>query len=225
MPKLVAAIPPPLGVRGATAGAGLRAVRLCVKLGLQTVDGNAARSSAPLGGAQVRLLRLLRARPAAPGGSTLPGGRLGALGALPLSRMPERAASKGADSTPFGHPGKVEFREVLDALIKANYKNPANYKNGRKVDVEQTLDDADAAPPAVRAVLEQKRQRRSSKELETAGARKGGGDADRSEAMAMRLARGLFCRLVQRKREYWAVHPEQHPSYRRNAGSPAGHSP
>ena len=39
MPKLVSDVPPPLGTRGAAAGARARAIRLCVGLGLHTVDG------------------------------------------------------------------------------------------------------------------------------------------------------------------------------------------
>ena len=39
----------------------------------------------------------------------------------------------------------------------------------------------------------------------------------RHESMAERLARNLFCRLVQRRRAYWAAHPEQHPSNRRQS--------
>ena len=39
LPQLVSDVPPPLGTRGAAAGARARAIRLCVGLGLHTVDG------------------------------------------------------------------------------------------------------------------------------------------------------------------------------------------
>ena len=140
MPKLVSDVRPPLGTRGATAGSRARAIRLCVGLGLHTVDG------------------------------------------------------------------KVQFREVLDALIQANYDN-------NNVAVEES------------AVLtkEETRQRRASRdafiELESPDddpAMISPNSSKKSvESMAVKLARTLFCRLVQRKREYWAAHPEQHPSNRR----------
>ena len=57
--------------------------------------GFAAWSNCPLGSARVRLLRLLRARPAALGGSTLPGEATAPLGDLPPPRVLERVASQG----------------------------------------------------------------------------------------------------------------------------------
>ena len=57
------------------------------------------------GGAPARLLRLLRARPAALGSSALPGEEASPLGAQPLPRVLELAASKPADSTAFDPPG------------------------------------------------------------------------------------------------------------------------
>ena len=52
-----------------------------------------------LGSAPARLSRLLSARLAAPGSSTLPGGETGPLGAQPRPRVLERAASQVTDAT------------------------------------------------------------------------------------------------------------------------------
>ena len=61
-----------------------------------------------LGIAPARLLRLLRARLAAPGGSRRPGREAHPLGAQPLPRVHERAASKAAHFTTSDHvPGGV----------------------------------------------------------------------------------------------------------------------
>ena len=55
--------------------------------------------SAPLGSAPALLLCLFRARPAALGSSALPGREAGPLGAQPVPRLLEPAASKAADCT------------------------------------------------------------------------------------------------------------------------------
>tara|TARA_B100000795_G_scaffold8553_1_gene6046 strand:- start:234 stop:722 length:489 start_codon:yes stop_codon:yes gene_type:complete len=93
--------------------------------------------------------------------------------------------------------GMVQFREVLDALIKANY-------DSNNVDVEESG----------ALTVEETRQRRASRETVPVFSDEQGGDP-KHESMAKRLARSLFCSLVKRKREYWAVYPEQHPSNRR----------
>ena len=141
MPKLVSDVPPPLGTRGGSAGARARAIRLCVGLGLHTVDG------------------------------------------------------------------KVQFSEVLDALIQANYDS-----NNVAVEESAALTE------------EETRQRRASRESfrEPESPDIQSGDpamisSKKHGSMAIRLARNLFCRLVQRKREYWTAHPEQHPSNRRKS--------
>ena len=56
---------------------------------------------------RLRLLRLLRARLAALGGSALPKGEAGPLGAQPRPRVFERAASQAADVTAVGPPGPL----------------------------------------------------------------------------------------------------------------------
>ena len=59
-----------------------------------------ARSKTPhLGSDRLRRLRLVTASLAAVGGSALPGGEAGPLGAQPLPRLLEPAASQVADST------------------------------------------------------------------------------------------------------------------------------
>ena len=68
--------------------------------------GPTAGSNCPsLGSAPARLLRLLRARLAAPGSSALPGEEAGPPGAQPLPRVLELAASKVADSAAFNDVG------------------------------------------------------------------------------------------------------------------------
>ena len=57
-------------------------------------SGAAAGSKRPLGGAPARLVHLLRARLAAPGGSVLPGREDGPLGAQPLPQVFEPAPPK-----------------------------------------------------------------------------------------------------------------------------------
>ena len=95
---------------------------------------------------------------------------------------------------------------MLDALIKANYKH-------KGMDPEAVAtDDAklEAAPPAVRAVLAQKKKVDPQfvlRALETPAQR-----AERSKKMAMQLAEETFGKIVRKKRELWAEHPERHPS-------------
>ena len=63
----------------------------------------------PLGGARARLLRLLRARLTALGGSTLPRRGPEPLGDQPLPQVLEPAASKVADSTALDNLGSIEI--------------------------------------------------------------------------------------------------------------------
>ena len=102
--------------------------------------------------------------------------------------------------------GKVKFREVLDALISANYKREG-------IDVEEQFKQVESAPPAVRAALEQKRKSIDMAFLfETQAQRE-----ERRLKMGMQLADRPFSNLVKRQRELWAAHPEMHPSH---PGSP-----
>ena len=93
-------------LRGGGTGMGLPLARLYAmyfggSLQLFPMEGrggmalSAHPGSAPLGSARARLLRLLRARPAALGGSTLLGEAITPLGAQPPPRVLERVASQG----------------------------------------------------------------------------------------------------------------------------------
>ena len=70
-------------------------------------------SKCPLGSGPARLLRLLRARLAALGGSALPGAEARPLGAQPLPRVLELAVSKVADCTAFDHIGGAAHAAAL----------------------------------------------------------------------------------------------------------------
>ena len=93
-------------LRGGGTGMGLPLARLYAmyfggSLQLFPMEGgggmalSAHPGSARLGSARARLLRLLRARPAALGGSTLPGEAITPLGDLPPPRVLERVAYQG----------------------------------------------------------------------------------------------------------------------------------
>ena len=73
--------------------------------------------SAPLSSAPARLLRLLRARLAAPGNSALPGKGQPTLHPATRPRVVELAASKAADSTAFDHLGAAKLGK-MDAQKK-----------------------------------------------------------------------------------------------------------
>ena len=95
------------------------------------------------------------------------------------------------------HGGRVVFRDVLDALIQANYK-----RNQVEVVAEVDADAGEGGggadvPPAVRAVLEVKRRQSLNAGLVTSAF----ADANERDKMAMFFADGLFSRFVRARRE------------------------
>ena len=106
-----------------TAGLGLR-LGLALALALAFAFGSRLRLRLRVGVrvgswlCRARLLRLLRARLAAPGGSRHLGPKAGPLGAQPLPWARELAASKAANTTAFDHSGGGQGG-LAEHLIKA----------------------------------------------------------------------------------------------------------
>ena len=93
---------------------------LCGELGSSKLS-TAARSNCPSGRVQARLLCLLRARLAAPGSSALPG-RGRPTSVQPPPRGLERAASKAANFTAFGHAGTVIVMHRFPAWMPSLFR-------------------------------------------------------------------------------------------------------
>ena len=100
------------------------------------------------------------------------------------------------------HGGRLAFRDVLDALIQANYKR-------NEVEVVAEVDAADGSdgragadvPPAVRAVLEVKRRQSLDAGLAADAFADAKRKQDQRHEMAMLFADQLFSRFVRARRE------------------------
>ena len=99
------------------------------------------------------------------------------------------------------HGGRVVFRDVLDALIQANYKrNQVEVVAEVDADVGEGGGGADV-PPVVRAVLEVKRRQSLDAGLVASAFADAKRKQDQRHEMAMVFADRLFSRFVRARRE------------------------